>query len=539
MKNVFKTIILAYFVIIQPLSSCRTGLIMDGTYTVEIYSTNDVHGRVFDSLYTEKERNPYSLSSLSTIIRQAREIRGDKGVILLDAGDFLQGDNSVYYYNYVDTLSEHIFSKVVNYLKYDAVAVGNHDIEAGHGVYDRVREQISAPYLAANAVSVSTGSPYFTPCHIINKNGIKTAVIGLTNPNIKKWISEHLYSGMDFSEAVPLVDSLVKDVVERENPHLVIGLFHLGLGDQTTYDPENCAKYVASTTEGFDVIFAAHDHKKFAGFITSGKDSVALMEAGSRASGVSRATVTIEFKDGKVVSKKVIPEIIELQEIIPDSEYNGFFRSDYLTVRNFTKKDIGVLKCDLNSAGVLDGPTEYVDMIHKLQLESSGADISFAAPLNLNLKLSQGVINFQDLMSIYPFENNLYVLEMSGYEIKDYLEYSYKQWINKAGMKYNYDSAAGIFYEVKLSGGEGNKIRIISLADRSPFVPNKTYKVAMTSYRANGGGDLLVKGAKIPEDQLKVRVQEMGEDIRGLLHKKILERGELTPEKLNHWKFVK
>jgi len=344
---------------------------------------------------------------------------------------------------------------------------------------------------------------------------------------------------MDFYEALPLLDSMIKEVIEKENPHIIIGLFHIGLGDQATYDPENCSKYIASYTEGVDLIFAAHDHKKFAGFVNNGRDSVALMEAGSRASGVSKATVSLVFKDGKVVSKSVMPEIIELQGIAPDDEYNGFFRNDFISVRNFTKKDIGILKFDLNSEGVLDGPSEYVDLIHKLQLESSGADISFAAPLNHNLKLSEGVINFQDLMSIYPFENNLYVLEMFGYEIKGYLEYSYTQWINKTGMKYNYDSAAGILYEVKLSGIEGNMIRIISLADGSPFDLKKSYKVAMTSYRANGGGDLLTKGAKIPEDQLKVRVLMMGDDIRGLLHKKILERGELTPEKLNHWKFVK
>lgn len=537
MVRVFKSIFIAALLYNLPLASCSVN-VPDGSYTLEIYSTNDIHGRIFDSLYTENKINPYSLSAVSAIVSGARERLGQDGVVLLDAGDFLQGDNSVYYYNYVDTASEHIFTKIVSYMNYDALAVGNHDIETGHRVYDRIVRELTIPWLAANAFDVKKGNSYFGSYQIILKKGIKIAVIGLTNPNVKNWISEDLYNGIDFKEAMPLADSLVKIVREREKPQIIVGLFHIGLGEESVYDVENCSKYIASSVNGIDIIFAAHDHKKFAGFISRGGDSTALTEAGSRASALSRVTVNLEFKNGRLVSKKIVPVVIPLEGVKPDEKYNGYFRQDFLNVRNFTKQDIGILKSSLTSEAVLEGPTEYVDMIHTLQLEVSSADISFAAPLNPALSISEGVIDFQDLMNIYPFENQLYVINMYGHEIKSYLEYSYNQWINKSGMRYNYDSAAGLIYEVLRNGKEGERVRIKEMADGTPFNPDKIYKVAMTSYRANGGGDLLVKGAKIPEDQLESRIITRGPDIRGMLYDRIKRSGSISPQKLNTWKFV-
>ena len=119
------------------------------------------HGRFFDSLYTDTTIYPYSVASVAGYMMNARKRAGEESVVLLDIGDNLQGDNSVFYYNYVDTSSEHIFSKIVKYLKYDAVTVGNHDIEAGHKVYDKLKNKYNVPYIAANAVSMKKGKPVF------------------------------------------------------------------------------------------------------------------------------------------------------------------------------------------------------------------------------------------------------------------------------------------------------------------------------------------------------------------------------------------
>ena len=176
-------------------------------------------------------------------------------------------------------------------------------------------------------------------------------------------------------------------------------------------------------------------------------------------------------------------------------------------------------------------------LVQTVQLAASGADISIAAPLSNSGVVPKGVIEFQDLVSIYRFENLLYVVELTGQQVKDYLEYSYDNWINRTGPSYNWDSADGIIYEVSKSAPKGERVRILSMRDGSPFDPAKVYKVAMTSYRASGGGDLLRFGAGVDPDTLTV--VERCKDIRSLIGDYIAEHGEIVPQVATNWKFVK
>jgi 2',3'-cyclic-nucleotide 2'-phosphodiesterase/3'-nucleotidase len=244
----------------------------------------------------------------------------------------------------------------------------------------------------------------------------------------------------------------------------------------------------------------------------------------------------------------------------PDADYTKFFRKEFLRVKEFTNRPVGMLNNDIASRDAYFGPSAYVDMIHTLQLKASGADISFVAPLSFDTKVEKGELNYQNLLDIYPFENQLNVIEMTGREIKNYLEYSYSKWINPNPVQnghlfnikmdekgrrgrfnsatYNFDSAAGIMYEVDITKNEGERIKILSLADGTPFNPDATYTVALTSYRASGGGYLLENGAGIPKEQMEDRVVARLADIRELLYEQIQTDGFIDAEKLNQWKFV-
>ena len=111
----------------------------DGTYSFVVCTTNDVHGRYFDSLYVDNAVSG-SLLAVSRTVDSLRQAEGSRNLLLIDVGDCVQGDNASYYYNYVDTLSPHLYARMANRMGYDAVVVGNHDIEAGHPVYDRLRK---------------------------------------------------------------------------------------------------------------------------------------------------------------------------------------------------------------------------------------------------------------------------------------------------------------------------------------------------------------------------------------------------------------
>ena len=203
-----------------------------------------------------------------------------------------------------------------------------------------------------------------------------------------------------------------------------------------------------------------------------------------------------------------------------------------------------------------------MSLLHKLQLEISKADISFAAPLSFDATIHAGPITVSDMFTLYKYENMLYVMELTGREIKNYLEEAYSLWTKQitpdqhhlinfasenptpadnrlAKPSYNFDSAAGIDYTVDVTKPKGEKISILSLSDGRPFSLDSTYTVAVNSYRANGGGDLLTKGAGIPASELNSRVvRATDKDLRYYLIKEIERNPDLHPVDLANWRFV-
>ena len=559
MSKIYKVIAVSFsLAALLSFTNVDRDKIQDGKHLIYIYATNDIHGFFFDSTYNGEVQTT-SLSKVSSFVKRERAQKGEEAVVLIDVGDHLQGDNSVFYYNYIDTTEVNLVPYAFNYLRYDAVVVGNHDIETGHKVYDKVRSELKMPYLAANAVYKGSEEPYFTPYTIIERGGIKIAVIGLTNANIKKWLSPSLYEGIEFSEVIPVLERYIKKIRRKESPDILIVAMHAGLGDEKLYQLEDPSKYVAANVKGIDMVFAAHDHKSFSGYVWNGKDSIPVVESGSRTQNLSCGTIELVNKNSKVVTKIVSPSLIFLKDRPSDPEYNQFMLTRYKAVKSFTNNIIVYVDQDFSSKDAYFGSSEYVDMIHVLQLECTSADISFAAPLSYDFSFRAGYMNFQCLMNLYPFENLLYTVNLTGREVKDYLEYSYKKWVNKVSspdtpmliidyndkgkarfknMHFNFDSAAGILYEVDITKGDGERVKILSMADGKPFEPEKVYRVAMSSYRASGGGDLLTAGAGIPFDELDSRVVLRLKDIRGLIYEKIKRDGKLSPRKLNSWKFV-
>lgn len=549
--------------LITAFTSCTQSAPKDGSYSFEIYSTNDIHGRYFDSLYVAGDdgvfTHKYSLASVSSVVNESRQKVGSNNVIFLDMGDHIQGDNAPFYYSFVDTTSQHVFSRIANYMKYDAIVVGNHDIEVGHSVYDRIVTELDMPYLAANAIDNDTNMPYFEPYTIVNKQGVKIAVIGLTNPNIPSWLAPELWSGMNFQSIVPTLEHWIEYVKENEKPHFIIAAIHSGLGNEDEDDIENVGRYVAKHVDGVDLVLASHDHRVAAErYNNNGKD-VWLLEGGSRAYNLSKATLNFNIRDGLAQDISINAQTIDMTGVTPDSVYLSQLRDAFVEVKKFTNTEVGILLNDIDSRDAYFGPSAYVDMIHSLQLKASGADISFAAPLSFDKHIASGKLNYQNLMDIYPFENQLNVIGLSGKEIKDYLEYSYAYWLNPNPQNnghllnvndgqgerfklksphFNFDSAAGIIYEVDITKPVSQRINIISLVNGAIFDLNKIYTVALTSYRASGGGDLLTKGSGIAREDLQSRIVARLADIREIMYNQIQLDGVLKADKLNHWKFV-
>lgn len=504
----------------------------NGTYTITFCETTDTHGAYFDSLYVGDSTNPTSFSNVSAYLRQIREA-GIKPV-LIDAGDNLQGDNAAYYYNFVDTSGTHLVPQIFEYLGYDAVVVGNHDIEPGHPVYDKIRKEMKIPYLAANAVT-EDGKAYFQEYKLIKRDGIRIAIIGMTNANIKSWLAEDKWTGLEFKQISTMAQDVVDRVVRKTRPHVVVLAVHSGKGDGSA-DIENEALCLASTLKGVDIVFYGHDHMAVSELVQNPDREVAMLNAGSRNANVARCDMTVTLKRGKVVSRSFESAVVPMTEYGPEPEYDSHFRNQFESVRAFATGEMGELMGDLDFSGVLAGPCAYISLVHKVQLAATSADISITAPLSTNGCVKKGKVTFQDLANIYRFENTLNKVELTGRQIKDYLEYSYDHWINGEGPSYNFDSAAGIDYVVKKSAEKGHRVEIKGMSSGEPFCLDSVYTVAMNSYRCSGGGRLLAEGALV--DPAALKVIGKFKDIRSLIGDYIASKVVIEPEVSSNWKFV-
>lgn len=551
-----------YVLLILLLASCAP---KDGEYTFKVLITNDVHGRYFDSTYVDAGvRN--ALVSASWAVDSVRRESGCENVLLIDVGDCLQGDNAAYYYNFVDTLSAHLYPRITEYMGYDAVVVGNHDIETGHSVYDRLRGEMKIPFLAANAISIETGKSYFREYALIRRHGLKIAVIGFTNPGIPGWLAPELWSGMEFRELMPYAQQVVDRVVREESPDVVIVAVHGGTGDGTLSDIENPGLALFEALRGVDLVLCAHDHRP----VVHDADSIALVNSGSHCKNLGQGIVRVKVSGGRVVEKSVDASIVQIDAARADERMRELFQSDYEKVKAFTLRKVGSLEMPLRTVDAYRGMSDYLNLLHTLSLRCSPAQISFAAPLTFSGEIPSGEVVYNDLFTIYPYENQLFVLKMTGREIVDYLEYSYDNWIStygtdgghvlkvrnmpdpRTGQKgwsfvgkfYNFDSAGGLVYEVDVTRPYGGRVAVKSMADGTAFNMDEIYNVAMTSYRANGGGGHLLHGAGIDTAAIGERVVARYPEIRQMLYGYFSEYGTVTsdlvgnPSVIGRWRFI-
>lgn len=540
--------------------------------TITILQTTDVHGVILPYDFIEKKEIKASLASVSSYLKKVRD--NNRSVILLDNGDNLQGQPPVYYYNFIDTISTHLNAEVMNFLGYEAGTVGNHDIEAGHSVYDRLVNEYNFPLLAANAVNKMTGKPYFKPYTIIEKNGIRVAVFGLITPGIPDWLPPELYSGIEFRDMLETA-KLYMPVIKKEKPDLIIGLFHSGWDDRgnnsqtgSHFDENGCSS-VAWNVPGFDMILCGHNHnvvnKKI---VNSVGDTVLILEGGSRSEKIARADVVFYSDKIKGVKRKsVTGKIINVENYNPDPEFVKKFAAQEEVLLKYVSKVIASSEATISSRDSYFGSSPFVDMIHSIQLDITHADISFAAPLSFDVKISTGPVTVGDLFKLYRFENLLYTMSMTGSEIRKYLEFSYSEWLNtmkspddhllkfrlgedgkpilkngEAWLKnqpYDFDSAAGIDYTVDVSKPDGKRVTIKSFSNGNPFEMNKTYLVAVNSYRGNGGGGHLTAGAGIAKSELSKRLKRSTErDLRFYILKYLEAKKTIKPVALNNWKII-
>ena len=532
--------------------------------TLHFIETSDVHGSFFPYDFTNRKPRVGSMARISSYVKQLRKQYGNN-VVLLDNGDILQGQPTSYFYNYVATNEPNIAAQVINYLGYDAETIGNHDIEPGHAVYDKWIKEVKCPVLACNVVNVKTGQPYTHPYAIIKRNGVKIAVLGMLTPAIPNWLTENIWEGLRFDDMVKSAKKWMKIIQEKEHPDVVVGLFHSGRegGIKTKDYEEDASCVVAQQVPGFDIIMFGHDHTRFNQKIKNieGKE-VLCIDPANNAMTVAQADLTLTLKNGKVADKQVTGTLVDVTKLPIDEEYMAHFKPEIEKVNQYVDRIIGNIENTIYTRDSYFGSSAFNDFILNLELQITKADIAFNAPLQFDASIKTGPVRVADMFNLYRFENQLYVMRMTGEEIRKHLEMSYDQWVNtmkspddhlllladtrgdaqRLGFKnftFNFDSAAGIDYVVDVTKPDGQKVKILRMSNGQPFDEHKWYTVAINSYRGNGGGELLTKGAGIPKDSLNSRIiYRSPRDQRYYLMQEIEKMGTVAPKANNNWKFI-
>ena len=538
--------------------------------TIKLIETTDVHGSFFPYDFITRKPKSGSMARVYTLVEELRKKNGKDNIYLMDNGDILQGQPISYYYNYVAPEKTNIAASVLNYMGYDVATVGNHDGETGHKVYDKWFKELKFPILGANIIDTKTNKPYILPYYTIKKkNGIKVCVIGMLTPAIPNWLKESIWSGLRFEEMVSCAKRTMAEVKTKEEPDVIVGLFHSGWdgGIKTADYDEDASKKVAQEVPGFDVVFFGHDHTPHSSIEKNivGKDVICLDPA-NNAQRVAIATLTLRPKTVKgkrqYTVTKATGELVDVKELQANEAFIQHFQPEIDAVKAWSEQVIGRFENTIYSKDSYFGNSAFNDLILNLELEITKADIAFNAPLLFNASIKAGPITVADMFNLYKYENNLCTMRMTGKEIRNHLEMSYDLWCNtmkspedhllllsntqndaqRLGFKnfsFNFDSAAGIDYEVDVTKPDGQKVRILRMSNGKPFDENKWYTVAVNSYRANGGGELLTKGAGIPHDSLKSRIiWESPKDQRHYLMEEIKKAGVMNPQPNHNWKFV-
>ena len=531
------------------------------TVTLQLVETTDVHGAFFPYDFIERTPMQGTMARVSTYLKKQRQQYG-KNLILLENGDILQGQPTCYYTNYVKTDQPNVAAEVVNYLQYDAQTFGNHDVETGHAVYDKWIRELNCPTLGANIIDVQSGKPYVKPYLIIEREGVKVAILGMLTPAIPNWLHQSLWSGLRFEEMVSCAKKWVKRLKESEKADIIVGLFHSGWdgGIATMHYDEDATKKIAEQVEGFDVIFFGHDHTERNVQLPNG---TLCLDPSCNAMKVAEATLECTQKDGRWTVTKKQGQLPDMTEETIDQDFVNHFLPQIDSIKQYVERQIGTFLTPIRSRDAFFGSAPFTDYIHQLQLEETHADVSLNAPLVFDTEIKAGPVYMSDMFKLYRFENQIYTLRMTGREIRQLLEMSYDQWVNtmkspedhimlltdrtwkdkqRMGFKFltfNFDSAAGIDYEVDVTKPDGQKVNILRFTDGRPFDETAWYRVAMNSYRGNGGGELLTRGAGIPMDSIPERIEWMSErDQRYYLTQKIIREGNVKAKALNNWRFI-
>ena len=510
------------------LLACLSFAAPADTARVIIVATTDVHGNATAWDYALERPFQGGLTRAATIVDSLRRLYPEQ-VVLVDAGDMLQGSPFAAFLAH-EPRTPHPFVAAMNAMGYDAATPGNHDFDFGVPFLESTAAGAKFSYVSGNIWTVPADTLLFPSHAVIRRGPIRVAVGGFTTPGVMLWDREQLAGKIRVSPIAGAAQAVARSM--RLDADLSVMIVHSGLGPPATYDttgigPENDAGALARLADAPDLVVVGHSHREL-------RDSVIgrthFTQPNFWAQSLSVTHVLLERSGSgrwKVVS--VNPQLIPLADVPVNQRINNLLAGPSEDARRWLGTPIGRATAAMPARYGRAGPTPLINFIQSVQRQKTGAQLSVTSDFRLEGGISEGDVSRAEIAGIYPYENTLKAIRITGAQLRVYLEQSAKYYTLRDGKigidgsiaGYNFDIVSGVAYDIDLSQPVGSRIRNLRYKG-ADVAPADSFTMAINSYRATGaGGYGVVVGAPV--------VYDRGEGIRDLLVAAVEQKKVLDP----------
>ena len=488
------------------------------TVRVVLVATTDVHGYVTDWDYLQNSPWPGGLSRAVTAVDSLRQ-KYPGQVVVVDGGDALQGNVLAAYFGREVRRDPHPIIEAMNLLGYDAATPGDHDFDFGVDNFQRALAASAFKWVSGNINVLPADTLILAPYVVVNRNGVRVAIAGFTTPAAMIANGDKLRNRLRIGRIEPAADGVLREM--RKDADVAVVLSHSGIDGASSYDTagvggENVGASFAAGAVKPDVVVVGHSHRDITDTVIAGVHFVQPRPEGRSLSVVHIALVPQPGGALKVV--KIRAERVLLEDVRPSERVQRRMSDPHRAVLGWIETRIGESEGRLSLASARVEDTPAMRFIHDVQRRTARADLSAAPVIDLRAGIDEGEITTGEAYRLYPVENTLRSIKITGAQLKAYLEQCARYFYadstglvatNRFYSPANYDVIGGAVYTIDLSKPMGSRITRLEVKGK-PVAPGDEFTLALASSRQLGWGNFaMFAGAPV--------VYDRGEYIRDLL----------------------
>ena len=478
---------------------CVSAAAAQDTVSVAVVATTDIHGRAMHWDYVTDTEAPWGLTRVATVVDSLRRaIPG--GVVLVDAGGLLQGDPFSTYFATESALRGHPVIDAMNVLRYDALAVGDHDFDFGLDTFLAIMNGATFPVLSANTYTAEVNARRaFGGVTIVNRRGVSVGIAGFTTPGAMVWNRSKLAGRYVVRPIIPEAQQTMNDLVAA-GAELTVVVVHSGMNEPTSYDPtgvgdENVAARFAELPVKPDLVVLGHSHRNVVNVTVNG---VHFMQPRPLTRSVTIARIVLvrlgESQPFRVV--RITSEEISLEDVPPHAGLTRRLSTSHNVVQIWADTPVADVTERWSARFARVGSSPVIDLINDVQRRSVGAQLSATPAFNLGVYFGPGRMRRRNVFGLYPDESTPVSVRIDGGTLRDFLERSAEYFTAGRGGRatvdpnfrgQDFDIVSGLNYVIDVTRPVGSRIRQLVYNERL-VTTRDTFTLALSSFRRVGGG---------------------------------------------------